>query len=146
MPLHVVIAVDQVPVNILDLIRGSDHLQAEGNIGNLAVVLGDADKPRRGQEPTALQQRLCKREAEIGVDGRAKSTERLVGSDAVVVESHRQVRAPVKALLVKEICCAGVLLDHGYAGERTGGWRIRVVNLQRARDDRVKAWHRRTYA
>jgi hypothetical protein len=38
-------------------------LQAEGHVGNLAVVSGDADKSRIGQEAETLQQIL--REAEL---------------------------------------------------------------------------------
>ena len=85
---------------------------------------------------------MREREAEIGIEGRAKGGKRLIGSDAVVVESHGHVRAPVEPLLIKEIGRAGILLDYGYARKGIRRRRIGMVNRQRSSDDRVKARHR----
>ncbi len=53
--LHVLVGVDQVPVNVLDLIHRGDHLQTKGDIGDLAVVLGDANESGGRQQAEALQ-------------------------------------------------------------------------------------------
>ena len=58
----------QIPVHIFDLIDRGDDLQAEGNVGNLAVVLGDADEARIGQGPESLQKVLRDPQLEVGAE------------------------------------------------------------------------------
>ena len=62
---HILVGIDQIPIHVFDLIDGGDDLQAEGNVGDFAVVLGDADEARVGKRSEALQQIL--RELELKV-------------------------------------------------------------------------------
>ena len=87
----VLVSIHQVPVHVLDLIDGGDHLQAERDVGNLAVVFRDANEPRVRQKSQSLQQGLAESGTEIGIQRRAQGGERLVGGDARVVETDREL-------------------------------------------------------
>src|SRR5262245_56334083 len=42
--LNIFVRIYQVPIDVLNLAYGGDHLQTEGDVRNLAVVAGDADQ------------------------------------------------------------------------------------------------------
>ena len=52
--LHVLVGIDQVPINILDLIHRGDYLQTKSDIGDFAVVLGNANESGGRQQAEAL--------------------------------------------------------------------------------------------
>ena len=66
----------QIPVHVLDLVDRGEDLQAEGDVGNFAVVLGDADEACVGQRPESLQQILGDTELEVRAQ---RGLNRLVG-------------------------------------------------------------------
>src|SRR5208337_1684144 len=99
---HVLIGVDQVPIQVFDLVHGGDDLQAESHVGDLAVILGDADEARVRHEAKSLQQVLGESELQTRVNQRTVCNVWLVRRQMRVVESHRKVRAPMKTLQVAE--------------------------------------------
>src|SRR5271169_312177 len=96
------IGVDEIPVDVFNLIDGGDDLQAEGDVGNFPVVLGNADKASVGQRAEALQQVLCDLELKVGVDLRCYQARRVVGRDVGIVASGGDSSVPLKPLGVSE--------------------------------------------
>ena len=86
---HVFIGIHQIPIHIFDLVDRSNNLQAEGHVGNLAVVLGDVNEAQVRSRPKSLQQVLRDLELKIRSQVRRQQTYRTVGGDVRVVESHR---------------------------------------------------------
>ena len=62
---HILEGIDKIPIHVFDLVDGGNDLQAEGDVGDLAVILGDADEARVGQKSETLQQVLRKAELEV---------------------------------------------------------------------------------
>ena len=85
---YVFVGVDQIPIHILDLIDGGDDLQAEGDVGNFTIVLGDADEAHVGKGTEALQQVLRDPELEVRVYLGREQAFKTVGGNVAVVESH----------------------------------------------------------
>ena len=56
--LHVLVCVDEIPINILDLVDGCNDLQAKGHVRYFAVVPRDADKAQVRPKSKTLQQLL----------------------------------------------------------------------------------------
>ena len=65
---YIFVGVHQVPVHVFDLVDGGDNLQAEGNVGNFAVVFGDVNEARIGRKAKPLQQMLGHSSLEVGVE------------------------------------------------------------------------------
>ena len=65
--LHVLVGVDQIPVDVLDLVDGGDDLETKGDVGQFAVIFRDDDETLVGQEAETLQQVLSDLGAEIRV-------------------------------------------------------------------------------
>ena len=59
---HVFVGVDEIPIHVLDLIDRGDDLQAKSDVGNLAVVFGDANEAHVRQKAKALKQVLSEAE------------------------------------------------------------------------------------
>ena len=55
---HVFIGEHQIPVDVFDLVNGSDNLQPECDVGNFPIILGNPDKPGIGRKAEALEQVL----------------------------------------------------------------------------------------
>src|SRR5579863_2728794 len=76
------------------------------------------------------------------VQQRVGRTEKAVGRRPCVVESHVQVGAPLKCLLIGKVHCARVLRQTGtrqHALENAGSLLTEVVLLKSAGEDRVEA-------
>ena len=126
---HVFVREHQVPVDVFDLVHGGNNLQTKSHVGNLAVILRDADKARVGRKAKALQQVLGKLVPESWNPMSGSAWQMSIGGAAGVIESHLQVRAPLEALQVGKIRSGGVL--HGVGlGKSTGGQDIVVIELQ----------------
>ena len=65
--LHGFVGGHQVPVNVFDLRDRGDDLLAEDDVGDLAVIAGDANLAQVGIEAETLQQVLPQLETETGV-------------------------------------------------------------------------------
>src|SRR5208283_1729605 len=143
---NVFVGVDQIPIYVLDLVNRGDHLQAEGHIGNFPVVFGDADETRIGQGTEALQKILRYAELEVGRKRGAQKTGGIVGRKVRVVEGGRHRGAPLKSLRVAEISRVCVLRKNRDRAERAGGFRVVLVELQRARHLRIEAGNGRANA
>ena len=115
------VSIHQVPINVLDLRNRRDHLQFESFIGDLAVVVRNADKTRVRQQPEALQQVLANRRAEVGGYCRLQTGEDRIGGRPLIVEAHGEVFTELEALRIIEVCRGGVLLQR----RRTGGDDVR---------------------
>jgi len=63
--LHVLVGIHQVPINVLNLDHGRNHLLAKSDVGNLPVILGDLNATRVHCPTQALQQMLGNRHAEV---------------------------------------------------------------------------------
>ncbi len=63
----VFVGVYQVPIHVFDLVDGGRDLQAERDIGNFTVVLGDLDEASVRGESETLQQVLRELRPETGI-------------------------------------------------------------------------------
>ena len=54
------IGVNQIPIHVCDLRHGFNHLGFESNVGNLFVILGDAQVAQVGAEAKPSEQFLAK--------------------------------------------------------------------------------------
>src|SRR5581483_5232908 len=115
-----------------------NYLLAESDVGDLAVVLGDADIARVQVPAKAVQQRLTDLRPEVAAQLRANRGEGAVGCDTIVVISNRQICAGGKALVVREVTHPGVIDELGDAGE----WvRLRlhgILDVERSAQERVE--------
>ena len=62
---HVFVGIHQIPIHIFDLVDGGDDLQAEGDVRNFTIVLGDADETQIRERAKALQKILSDPELEV---------------------------------------------------------------------------------
>jgi len=62
---HVFVGIHQIPIHIFDLVDGGDDLQAEGDVRNFTIVLGDADETQIRERAKALQKILRNSELEV---------------------------------------------------------------------------------
>ena len=133
---HILVGVDQVPVNVFDLVDGGDHLEAERDVGELAVILRDDDEATVGKRAETLEQMLSQFGAETGVQSRTVDRELVVGGDARVIEADRQRGAASEALVIQKVRGAGVGVRNR-AGERVGGERVASIDRKGAGQNRI---------
>src|SRR5581483_1252305 len=126
----------QVPVHVFDLGDCRYSLQAKGYVRNFAVVLRNANKTGIRGKAQTLQESLCELKTEVGIQRRTKRVKWAVSGDTRVVESQREIRAPLKSLQITEVGGAAIL--DGTA-ERTGALDTIVVDGDRAGEHRIKA-------
>ena len=96
---HVLVGIDQIPIHVFDLVDRGDDLQAEGDVGEFAVVLGDANEARVRGESKSLQKMLRDGCPEVGVQSRAQGRKEAIRGLPRVIEAHGQIRSPLKACL-----------------------------------------------
>ncbi len=106
---NILVGVHQIPVHVFDLVHGGDDLQTESDVGNLAIVPGDADKARVGQKAETLQQVLRETKLEIRTQLRSEQAGRVVGGEVSVVECGSECASPLESLGVAEVRGVGVL-------------------------------------
>src|SRR5579863_3870712 len=81
-----------------------------------------------------------------GVNDRAVSSKGHVRRDAAVTESDLQIRTPIKTLVIGEIYSPSILRENRHAIEQARRDGLRVIFLQSAGYDRIKAGDRWTEA
>ena len=91
--LHVFIGAYQVPVNVLNLGNGADHLLAKGMLGNLLIIFGLHHQAAVDGGAKALQQMLPDRGAKIRTQSWVQGIETVTGSYAVILKAHRKCGA-----------------------------------------------------
>ena len=104
---RLLVRADQVPVNVLDLRDGRDHLVFESDVGDLLVVLRDVQIAQVGAEAEAREQLLLKREA-VNIElfrAGDRMVNGLVGGLAVVVELEVNVVPVGKACDRRHCTC-----------------------------------------
>ena len=106
---NILVGVDQVPIHVFDLVDGGDDLQAEGYVGNLAIVPGDADKTRVGEEAPTLQEILGKAELESRAQLWREQAGGIVGGEVRIVEGTGERATPLESLGVAEVRGVGIL-------------------------------------
>src|SRR5579862_973571 len=92
------ISIDQIPIDVLNLRNRSDDLAAEGDIGDFAVIVGDADEPHIGGKTEPGQEVLAQGKTKSAIDFRRQDAESAIGGDAVVIEVETQQSAGAKSL------------------------------------------------
>jgi hypothetical protein len=120
-------------------IDSRDNLQAEGDIGNLPIILGNTDEAQVGQRTEALQQVLRYPELKIRAYLRSQQVGWVVGGDVGVVESNAHRRTPLKALRVGEVGGVSFLTDDRNRTKNAGGFGVILVELQGAGNDGIEA-------
>src|SRR5208282_614154 len=114
-------------------------LQAEGDVGDLPVVSGDANEAQVGKRTEALQKILRDPELETRIHLGYQQAFGAVGGNVAIIESHGQSRAPLKTLSVGEVGSIGILSHHRDEAGSGGGFSIVLVELQRAGEDGIEA-------
>ena len=92
---HVLVSIDQVPVDVLNLRDGLDDLVAKGHVFNFAVVSGNADLAQVGIKAEALQQVLPQLEAEAGRQVRIQGVVMRIRSQRVLLKAT-VIKVPVE--------------------------------------------------
>ena len=111
-----VVGIHKIPVNILHLGDGGDHLCFEGKVGDLRVALGDADKALVGRDSETGQKGLRDNHLKIGIELRIDEVVGRVAGDALAEIVDRQVGADGERLGVIRQDLNGVVLQNRHAG------------------------------
>ena len=127
---HVLEGIDKIPVHVFDLIDCRNDLQAEGDVGDLAVILRDADESRVGEKSEALQQVLRKAKLKVGTQLRRQKARSAVRGEMRVVERAAKQASELKGLAVAHIRSVGVLREDRYRAERACRLGVVLVELQ----------------
>src|SRR5450432_552904 len=144
----VFVSEDQIPVHVLNLVDGGDYLQAESNVGNLAVIFGDANESSVGQRAKSLQQVLRDPKLKVRSELGSEQADGAVGGQVIIVKARGESGAPMKALRVGKVGSVGVLSDDSARrrAENAHRFGIVLVELQRAGELGIEADDRRSYA
>src|SRR6202049_3803809 len=130
---QILVGIHQIPIHVFDLVYRGGDLQAESDVGQLTIVLGDANEASVPRKAKALKEMLSQAEIEVGVELRAQRREWSVPQCRTrIVEADVEIRTPVKALLVGKIAGRRVLC--GCRAEGAGRQNMEPVTLKRPRD------------
>ena len=133
---------DEVPVKVDYVVDGGEHLLFEGEIGNLAVVLGDTDIDRVDTATEALRESLADSQVRAAYENRVEVTPDVVRVLAEVGKAELERGSGQETLRVGELLAMTVAKNRRSAAHEVARLRITSVVPAKTRcKRRIKVGH-----